>query len=313
MNFDKNTLARYKRLLTAVAWVLVIGVIVYHYTAGGGNEVPVADDSDAASADTEAVSSPASQFATQGDYNTPGSTTVAGDVEAVMIPGGTPNQTVTYPGFTVHYNSHWHLPNCVVYTLTASETRGRSERQETFEKDENVWGCAAPEEYAGTGYDRGHMAPAGDFKWSDEAMESTFKMSNVCPQDHQLNKGAWNDLEIKVREWARRDKKLVIYTGPVFADKKNPEKITRSRSNKKGRVAVPTAFYKIIYAPTARPARAIAFIMPNEPCDDELKNYVVTIDEVERLTGLDFLSSLPAERQKQLQSTSNTAVWFYSR
>ena len=151
------------------------------------------------------------------------------------------------------------------------------------------------------------MAPAGDFKWSNDAMSATFMMSNVCPQDHDLNKYGWNDLELKVREWARRDKKLVVYTGPVYTSSK-PQRI-----GKRNKVSVPDAFFKVIYAPTAKPERAIAFIMPNEPCNGDLRDYVVTIDEVERLTGLDFLASLPKERQQRLQAISNATLWFHAR
>lgn len=293
----------------ALAWLVVIGVVVYlnlrHDSDNDGNGTTTEQTATTTTAKPEG-------FAQPGDYDTPGATTVTGGIEALQLPKGTPNQTVSYPGFTVYYNSHLHLPNCVVYTLTANETRGRSERQETFEQDEKVQGCARSEEYAGSGYDRGHMAPAGDFKWDDEAMASTFKMSNICPQNHELNKGMWNDLELKVREWARRDKKLVVYTGPVF-DSKSPETIVQKRSGRKGRVAVPSAFYKVIYAPTAHPVRAIAFVMPNKPCDGDLREYVVAIDEVERLTGIDFLSSLPVDQQKRLQASSNTTLWFHSR
>ena len=296
-----------KRILMVLAWLVVIGVVVYMNVKRDNGEA----STETTTAESVSKASPDS-FAQPGDYDAPGSTTVTGGAEALQLPKGTPNQTVSYPGFTVHYNSYLHQPNCVVYTLTANETRGRSERQETFEQDDKVYGCARSEEYAGSGYDRGHMAPAGDFKWNEEAMSSTFKMSNICPQNHELNKGMWNDLELKVREWARRDKKLVVYTGPVFESKK-PETIVQKRSGKKGRVAVPTGFFKVIYAPTAHPARAIAFVMPNKPCDGDLREYVVTIDEVERLTGIDFLSSLPADQQKRLQATSNATLWFHSR
>ncbi|MBR1935835.1 MAG: DNA/RNA non-specific endonuclease [Muribaculaceae bacterium] len=299
---------RFKHPLMIAMWLVVIALFAWFKFTGNDADAPDAPVAAEASTGTAPTG-----FATPADYNSPGATTVAGSIEEVGIPGGTPNQTVSYPGFTVHYNSNLHLPNCVVYTLTANETRGRAERQEQFEVDENVWGCAEPYEYSGSGYDRGHMAPAGDFKWSDDAMASTFKMSNVCPQNHELNKGAWNDLEIKVREWARRDRKLVVYTGPVFNDKKNAERIGKKSKKKKPRVAVPTAFYKVIYAPDARPSRAIAFVMPNKPCGGNLKDYVTSVDEVERLTGIDFLSSLPSDKQQRLQADSNTAIWFHSR
>lgn len=223
------------------------------------------------------------------------------DLEQVRLPEGMKSTTVTYPGFTVYFNPSWHIPNCVVYELTAEESRGRIERHGSFEPDESVRGCPQPADYTSSGYDRGHMAPAGDMKWDEEAMMASFRMTNVCPQNHALNSGAWNDLEIKIREWAERYGSVIVATGPIVDD--NPRTIGRRH------VAVPTAFYKVLLTRKGGSRMAIAFIYPNKNCRDDMYSYVVTIDEVERRTGIDFFGALPDDEENALEGYSNFHTW----
>ena len=219
------------------------------------------------------------------------------DLEQPRLPDGMTSTTVTYPGFTVYFNPSTHIPNCVVYELTDDESRGRIERHGSFTHDMNVKGCPQPADYSQSGYDRGHMAPAGDMKWSEEAMAASFNMTNVCPQNHALNSGAWNDLEIKVREWAMHYGSVIVFTGPVVDS--SPDKIGRRR------VAVPTAFFKVLLASKDGNRMAIAFVYPNKNCRDDMENYVVTVDEVERITGIDFFSALPDNEENAIESYSN--------
>lgn len=222
-------------------------------------------------------------------------------LEVPLLPAGLANTTVSYPGFTVYFNTERHIPNCVIYELTAEESRGRIERHGSFAADEQVKGCPQPTDYTSSGYDRGHMAPAGDMKWSEEAMEASFNMTNVCPQNHALNAGAWNDLEIKVREWAAHYGSVIVATGPIVAD--SPRKIGRHR------VVVPDAFFKVLLAHDGDRRVALAFIYPNKNCRESMDHYVVTIDEVERRTGIDFFSALPDDEETLLESHSNLNAW----
>ena len=226
----------------------------------------------------------------------------AGDckaLEAVVTTGH--SQRITYPGHTVWFSPEWHEPMCVVYELTRQHTRGPVERQGAFETDSAVAGCASPKDYTRSGYERGHMAPAADFKWSAKAMSATFKMTNVCPQTSLLNGGAWSRLEQKVREWAIRDSVLIVASGPIVGK--------RHRTVGKSQVAVPEAFFKVILAPCVPRPRAIAFIYPNGAATRSLSDYVVTVDSVEHATGLDFFSSLPDQVETAIESRSNLSHW----
>lgn len=212
-----------------------------------------------------------------------------------------PYERINYTGFTVYFNPEWHIPRCVVYELTSDETKGHTRRYDSFETDSAVAGCARPWDYTGTGYDRGHMAPAADFKWSGEAMRATFKMTNVCPQARSLNSGGWSRLEEKVREWAVRDSAIVVMSGPVV----RPGYHTAGA----GKLAVPQAFFKVVLAPYASPPRAIGFIYPNGRAGGQLKEYAVTVDSVEAATGLDFFSALPHRQESELERQCNINQW----
>lgn len=223
------------------------------------------------------------------------------ELQVVKLPDGLPDKRLAYRGFTVHFNPELHIPNCVVYELTASETEGSVPRFGSFETDSAVAGCANPWDYTLSGYDRGHMIPAGDLRWDSLAMRESFKMTNVCPQTRALNSGGWTKIEDKIREWAVRDSVLIVVTGPV---------ITRGmKTIGDSHVAVPTAFFKVVLAPFATPMRAIGFVMPNKAANGPLKKYVVSVDEVERRTGMDFFSALPDDIENGIESQLNLSVW----
>lgn len=217
----------------------------------------------------------------------------------VRIPKGVDNMKVEYKGFTVYFNSQYHIPNCVVYELTGKETEGEFPRYKNFLTDEQIAGCANPWDYTHSGYTRGHMAPAADMKWDREAMKESFYMTNICPQKAALNSGGWNKLENKVRDWARRDSAIIVATGPILSSKM----ITIGES----RVAVPERFYKVVLAPFADPVRAVAFVYPNGSSKGAIKKYAVSVDEVEQLTGIDFFSGL--DNEQYIESTVNLLQW----
>ena len=223
-------------------------------------------------------------------------------LEMVKIPASLPDTMVTYKGFTSYYNTELHVPNCVVYELKANEVDGNAENDNEFMIDEEVEGCAGPWEYQGSGYQRGHMAPAADFKWDVAALFATYYMTNICPQMKVLNEGTWRRLEEKVREWAQRDSSLIVITGPVLS--KNMSTIGQQT-----KVAVPEKFFKVILAPYAMPMRAIAFVMPNGQVKRKIMPYAATVDEVEQLTGLDFFSALPDDIENRIEANSSATLW----
>lgn len=224
------------------------------------------------------------------------------NLNKVTTPSTMDNIDLEYEGFTVGFNPNFHTPNYVSWELMADETDGASSRSNKFWNDPEVEGCAYPYDYTNSGFDRGHMCPAADQKWSSTAMHHSFVMTNVCPQVHALNAGAWKTLEEKERLWAQRDSLLVIVAGPVFP-KGEIERIGDSE------VAVPTAFYKVFLAPLANPVRAIGFVYPNMKCPGNMQNYSCTVDEVERITGLDFFSSLPDDMEERIESSASFKDW----
>ncbi len=219
----------------------------------------------------------------------------------VGVPRSMNDTLVRYDAFDVHFNSERGIANCALYELVNNELYGTEERGNEFMADPGVKGCPLPEDYAGSGFDRGHLVPAGDLKWNGTAMRQSFMLTNVGPMHKALNEGGWAKLEEKVREWTARDSALLVFTGPVVSDS--------DTTLLNGQVKVPSAYYKVIMAPCARPMRVIAFIYPNGHSGGRLQQYAVSVDEVERRTGLDFFPTLPDDEQQRLESPVNLGAW----
>lgn len=208
--------------------------------------------------------------------------------------------------FIISYNVSTLCPNYVAWRLTPDRIRGKVQRTEQFSED-MVLGertRVTTQDYVGSGYDRGHMCPAGDNKHDPTAMGESFMMTNVCPQNHALNEGDWNELEQQCRQWVRDYGDLYIVCGPVFKGK-NPQKIGKRKHVK---VSVPDSFYKVILSMGNRP-KAIGFIYPNQTVHAEMRSYAVSVDEVERQTGIDFYPLLPDDLERKLERACNPAEW----
>lgn len=219
----------------------------------------------------------------------------------VGVPRGMSDTLVRYDAFMIHFNSGRGIANCAAYELTRGELNGTAERGNEFTADPGVKGCPLPGDYAGSGFDRGHLVPAADLKWNEAAMRQSFLMTNVAPMHKALNEGGWAKLEEKLREWTQRDSALLVFTGPIVA--------TSDTTLAGGRVPVPSSYYKVVLAPCVRPVRAIAFIYPNGHSGGRLRQYAVSIDEVESVTGMDFFPYLPATEQHRLESPVNLDAW----
>lgn len=231
-----------------------------------------------------------------------GSTFSFGDLTDVGTNPALESVGKSYVGMTLSFNPRYHIPNWVAWELTADETDGDVPRTNKFYADPEMEGCAETWDYSYSGYDRGHMAPAGDMKWSREAMAETFYMTNICPQVKILNTGPWKRLEEKCRQWAQADSAVYIVCGPVI-DGKPIEYIGDTR------VYVPRRFFKVIVSPYSRPARGIGFIMPNGKVKGGMQACAVTIDSVERLTGHDFFRTLPDEIESDVESQCDFHYW----
>lgn len=209
---------------------------------------------------------------------------------------------LSYSAMEISFNPRMHQPNWVSWELTRDETEGLIPRYNKFKCDDAVTGCADAEDYNYSGYDRGHMAPAGDMKWDRRAMEETFLMTNICPQAKALNTGAWKRLEQKCRIWAQADSAIIIVCGPILTDP-----IREYIGNI--RVAVPKRFFKVVLSPYVENPRAIGFIMNNDYVEGGMQSAAVRVDEVERVTGHDFFSELPDEIENEVESQCDFYYW----
>lgn len=231
-----------------------------------------------------------------------------GKLEIPVLEKDMPSQILEYKGFAVSYNKNLRLPNWVAYELTASEVEGDLPRKDKFRPDPAAAGPQAnKEDYKNSGWDRGHMAPAADMKWSMVAMEESCYFTNICPQNPQLNGGDWKELEEQCRKWAQKYGSIYIACGPI---------VTKNEHGKIGanKVVVPDKFYKVVLAKVNGVYQGVGFIFHNSPLrkskisgkppvDRPLKSYAVTIDEVEAATGIDFFPALDAATQNRVESS----------
>ena len=226
-----------------------------------------------------------------------------------------PEQILKRKGYTVSYNSETKNPNWVAWHLTKSHTYGSFQRrQEVFSEDESVKAPRATNnDYFNSRYDRGHMCPAGDNKWDKEAMTQSFLFTNICPQNHGLNKYEWNDLEIQCRDWAREYGAVDIVCGPLYSSKGGRYKVGSSREPQqktigRNKVWVPDAFFKVVLCRQGRP-KAIGFVYRNEGVKQLKTEAVRTVDEIEALTDIDFFPALDDEMENRIEASANLSDW----
>lgn len=216
------------------------------------------------------------------------------------------NRTLRHQGFLIGWSDLRANPLWSTYRLTPVEGVSVEPRPGHFESDWRILWPAGPDEYTGSGYDRGHMAPnyAIAAVHGREAQLDTFLMSNISPQRPDLNRRVWQRLEAEVIEnFTERLGTLWVTTGPIFDDR-----ITRMASW----IEIPDAFYKILVAPGdgRTPVRMLAFIVPQGVRGDEpLERFVVSVNEVEARTGLDFFSELPEEAERALEARIRPWDW----
>ena len=207
---------------------------------------------------------------------------------------------IEYLGYSVSYNKERRIPNWVSYELLASETDGPYSRKgKNFREDPSLsLPQAEDNDYRNSGWSRGHMAPAGDFKWSNEAMWETFYFTNCCPQDQSLNSGQWSTLEKKVREWANRFGSLIVYTGPIVLE-------NTYGTIGYNKVVVPDAFFKAILAGE----QSIAFVMYNHNNNENMQKCAMSVDDLELLSGIDFFTELDDNHENQVEAAYNLRNW----
>lgn len=230
--------------------------------------------------------------------------------QQIVKPAKVNNETIiNHSSYICSYNTKRLTPNYVAWVLTKDRVNGNVKRSNNFQGDPSISANLRVEtsDYSGSGYDRGHMCPAADNRHSQRAMEECFYMTNICPQNHQLNTGTWNDLEIQCREWVKKYNKIYIVSGPIYngttKNGKNDGKYGNKSyiGKKKKRIEVPDAFFKVLLVMSNNP-KGIGYIMPNQSTNKNFSQFSVSIDEVERQTGLDFFPALTDNIENKVES-----------
>lgn len=224
----------------------------------------------------------------------------------------------SFSGYTICYREEYEQPEWAAYTLTGEKLVKNASRKDNFRPDPEIsTGSASLADYKGSGYDRGHLAPAADFSYSEDAMSGSFYLSNMSPQNGSFNRGIWAKLEAAVRDWAGETLITYVVTGPVLEKPANEYGFIGANE-----VSVPEYYYKallFVYEDNAKVPAALTaagassdallsattsdgqqvwlyaagYLLPNEKSGADLASFMVSIDDIEARTGLDFFSLLP--------------------
>jgi endonuclease G len=222
-----------------------------------------------------------------------------------FIPASNNRDIVKHAYYTLSYIDRYKDAEWVAYILEDFMTVGNTKRTNRFKRDPDVSsGSALPADYAKSGYDKGHLCPAADMKWNAKAMDETFYMSNMSPQEPGFNRGIWKELEEQVRAWAVELKKVYVVTGSIL----NDSLPTIGSANT---VSVPKYLYKIILYHDDHENKAIAFLLPNESSTASITKYVVPIDSIETLTRINFFPSLSEQLSEKLEKRVDISNWHF--
>ncbi len=242
------------------------------------------------------------QVKTESPLPNPSSPNPVCQVPENILPASTTGEVVRHTYYVLSYNEDNEQAEWVAYELTRDRLNENwAERPNTFRPDPDVrTESATPRDYNGSGYDKGHLCPAADMAFDEKAIDETFYMSNMSPQVGAFNGGVWRELEECTRDWARKFKRLYVATGPVL----NQTPLGAIGFSK---VTVPASYYKVLYAPEQH--RAIAFILPNAMSTRPVMDYACSIDQVEKLTGLDFFPDLLKGLDEELEASLDKEAW----
>lgn len=222
--------------------------------------------------------------------------------DLVRMPSTMPSYIINRKAYATSYNSKTLIPNWVAWHLTSDHADGVFPRENSYYEDEDVPSPRATnEDYRGSGWSRGHMCPAGDNKWDGVAMRESNLLTNMCPQHASLNSGLWNVIENDCRKWARKYGDVYIVCGPVLLNREH-ETIGANK------VVVPEAFFKVILRMHPQPA-AIGFIIRNNEGKKKRDQFINTVDDVERITGMDFFPALPDDIENKVEAYANINDW----
>jgi len=224
-----------------------------------------------------------------------------------IIPDTIPSLLLERYCYLVSYNKFTRQPNWVMWQLTGEHVMKRkdgvwNEYREDIELPSEI--RSTLDDYASSGYDRGHMCPGGDCNWDDEGRDETFLLSNMCPQNPNLNRGDWKEIEIACRKWAKQYDNIYIVCGPIFfKSQEHEEKIGPHQ------IPVPEAFFKVILCVESSSPKGIGFICRNTDGNRKKDFYVNSIRQVERVTGYRFYPNLNDSIQNVVYDMDDINEW----
>ena len=213
------------------------------------------------------------------------------------------NQYIIKNNYAIHYRYDTKTAEYVVEHVTKQKINGTFKRQDDFRPDPAIPPAHQSQlsDYAGNPFDRGHLVPAGDNTHTAETMSESFFLSNMVPQVPNHNRGIWKQLETAVRIWVLEGKDIYVISGTTY------NKDYKSIGARK--VGIPDYMWKVVIDATSH--KAIAFYFPNTalPVAD-LPKYIVSIEEVEQKTGINFNPKMPEKLQKALEfAKANPKEW----
>jgi endonuclease G len=228
------------------------------------------------------------------------SNTVFPQDEEMFLPPS--SNIVQHKFYSLMYNEKHEQATWVSYMICRDRLNGPWERSNDFREDPDVTtGSATLADYQGSGYDRGHLAPADDFSFDSVGMSESFYLSNMSPQVGSCNRGIWKRLENEERRWADKYDTLYITAGPILTD----SLITIGED----KVSVPDFYYKVILNKSGNQYKGIGFIIPNRKEQAKIKNFVVPIRFIESITAIDFFPDLPDSIENNIEQNLNTDQW----
>lgn len=220
-----------------------------------------------------------------------------------LLPTTTTGQVVKHDYYTLSYAERYEQAEWVAYWLKPSSGKTNFKRP-YFTADPKVATHSADyRNYKNSGYDKGHLCAAADMKFSKEAFDDTFYTSNISPQKHDFNDGVWNRLEEKSRYWAGKYNALYVVTGGVLSGK--------LKTIGREKVAVPDYFYKILLQGKPGSYNVIAFLVPHHNSQEPLYKFVVSIDAIEKATGIDFFPQLDDATENALEKNTDYKAWAF--
>ena len=312
---ESNVGMSFKQALIIFAFITVIIVLLVFVAS---STVSYLDDTEAESDDVTEITN--TVFNVEEENKSFLAETLPDSIVKLLDVGMTdsiPSQLLRRKAYVTSYNRETRCPNWVAWRLTGEHTDGPYNRKGVpyYDDDGIAIGIGRVTEETQKGdyfadmeceeprqslYDwsteynmsHGHMCPAGDNRWDKEAMNQSFLLTNMCPQDRKLNGGWWQKLEDKCRSWARRYGEVWIVAGPIFRE---------GVHRRLGDIMIPEAFFKVVLCMKGEP-RAIGFVYENTSESQSMAEQACTVDDIERITDYDFFSALPDSIEQRVEA-----------